>query len=168
VRKKKGKKPKHQWSSKPLIISMWFFYAPDTKHSLILKNTRETKMKLTKNFKLEEFACKSGEETPEEIIPILTDLAEQLQELREHTGMPIRINSGYRSPAHNAKIGGVKNSQHTKGTAADIVVVGQSPRETRKQIEILIKQGKMKQGGIGAYSSFTHYDIRGYKARWKG
>jgi uncharacterized protein YcbK (DUF882 family) len=125
-------------------------------------------MKLTNNFNLSEFACKSGEETPEEIIPVLKELAEQLQALREETGLPIRINSGYRSPAHNAKIGGVKNSQHTKGTAADIVVVGQSPRETRRIIQTLIKSGKMKEGGIGAYTSFTHYDIRGYKARWNG
>lgn len=125
-------------------------------------------MKLTNNFNLSEFACKSGEETPEEIIPVLKELAEQLQALREETGLPIRINSGYRSPAHNAKIGGVKNSQHTKGTAADIVVVGQSPRETRRIIQTLIKSGRMKEGGIGAYNSFTHYDIRGYKARWNG
>ena len=125
-------------------------------------------MKLTNNFNLSEFACKSGEETPEEIIPVLKELAEQLQALREETGLPIRINSGYRSPAHNAKIGGVKNSQHTKGTAADIVVVGQSPRETRRIIQTLIKSGKMEEGGIGAYTSFTHYDLRGYKARWNG
>lgn len=125
-------------------------------------------MKLTNNFNLSEFACKSGEETPEEIIPVLKELAEQLQALRDEVGLPININSGYRSPAHNAKIGGVKNSQHTKGTAADIVVVGQSPRETRRIIQTLIKSGKMKEGGIGAYNSFTHYDIRGYKARWNG
>ena len=30
----------------------------------------------------------------------------------------------------------------------------------------LIDEGKMKQGGIGVYSSFCHYDTRGTKARW--
>ena len=34
------------------------------------------------------------------------------------------------------------------------------------QIEKLIKEGKMKQGGIGIYKGFIHYDIRGTKARW--
>lgn len=125
-------------------------------------------MNLSKNFTLSEMDCKSGAETPPEVLENLKELAANLQVLRDHLGKPIRINSAYRSPAHNAKIGGAKKSQHLLGTAADIVVVGQSPRETRKVIEILIKEGKMKQGGLGAYNSFTHYDIRGYKARWNG
>jgi len=125
-------------------------------------------MKLTENFSLAEFKCKSGAVTPNEIVLKLTELAEQLQILRDHTQKPIRINSGYRSPEHNASIGGVRNSQHTQGTAADIVVIGQSPQETREVIEKLIASGKMKEGGIGSYDSFTHYDIRGYRARWEG
>lgn len=125
-------------------------------------------MQLTKNFSLSEFQCKSGAAVPDDLLPKIKKLAESLQALRDDIGLPIKINSGYRSPEHNAKIGGVKNSQHTKGTAADIAVVGLSPRETRKKLEILIKSGKMLQGGIGAYSTFTHYDIRGYKARWRG
>lgn len=125
-------------------------------------------MKLTENFSLSEFKCKSGAVTPNEIVLKLTELAEQLQILRDHLQKPIRINSGYRSPEHNVSIGGVRNSQHTQGTAADIVVIGQSPQETREIIEKLIASGTMKEGGIGSYDSFTHYDIRGYRARWEG
>ncbi len=125
-------------------------------------------MKLTKNFSLSEFECKSGAAVPDDLLPNIKKLAESLQVLRDDIGLPIRINSGYRSPEHNEKIGGVKNSQHTKGTAADIAISGVSPREIRRRLEILIKSGKMLQGGIGSYSTFTHYDIRGYKARWRG
>lgn len=125
-------------------------------------------MKLTKNFSLSEFECKSGAAVPDDLLPNIKKLAESLQMLRDDIGLPIRINSGYRSPEHNEKIGGVKNSQHTKGTAADIAISGVSPREIRRRLEILIKSGKMLQGGIGSYSTFTHYDIRGYKARWRG
>lgn len=43
-----------------------------------------------------------------------------LDPLREIWGAPIYVNSGYRSPALNKAVGGVANSQHIKGQAADI------------------------------------------------
>lgn len=42
-----------------------------------------------------------------------------LDPLREAWGRPITVNSGYRSPTVNAAVGGVANSQHVKGEAAD-------------------------------------------------
>ncbi len=50
--------------------------------------------------------------------------------------------------------------------AADIKVSGMTPKEVALVIEGLIEQGKMKQGGIGIYPSWVHYDVRGTKARW--
>ena len=41
-----------------------------------------------------------------------------------------------------------------------------TPKEVALVIEGLIEKGKMKQGGIGIYPNFTHYDIRNVKARW--
>lgn len=125
-------------------------------------------MKLTNNFSLEEFESKDGAPTPVKVIENLKLLANNLQVLRDYLGKPIHINSGYRSPKHNRKIGGVKNSQHTLGKAADIVVKGMTPVEVANTIEKLIAQGKMKQGGLGIYSHFVHTDIRGTKARWLG
>ena len=122
--------------------------------------------KLTENFSLQEFQCKDGSDIPNNILPNIIELAKNLQVLRNYINKPITINSGYRSPRYNAKIGGVKNSQHVKGKAADIVVKGMTPREVALIIEGLIESGKIKQGGIGIYSNFTHYDIRGIKARW--
>lgn len=122
--------------------------------------------KLTKNFSLEEFKCKDGSDIPNAQLNNIIELANNLQVLRDTINKTISITSGYRSPKYNAKIGGVKNSQHTKGTASDIQVKGMTPKEVAKVIEGLIESGKMKQGGIGIYPNFTHYDIRGIKARW--
>ena len=44
-----------------------------------------------------------------------------LQPLRDHVGRPVTVTSGYRSPSVNALVGGVADSQHTMGQAADIV-----------------------------------------------
>ena len=47
---------------------------------------------------------------------------EVLEPLRQHYGKPIRITSGYRCPLLNAAVGGVTNSQHMLGEAADLSV----------------------------------------------
>lgn len=125
-------------------------------------------MKLTKNFSLHEFDCKDGSKMPSEVLLNIVKLADQLQILRDFIGRPIKINSAYRSPSHNKMVGGAKNSQHLLGKAADIRVDGVSPRELHGIIEELIKDGRMKEGGLGRYNSFVHYDIRGTKARWNG
>jgi len=123
-------------------------------------------MRLTKNFNLSEFDCKDGTEMPSELLTNVLELAENLQVLRDFVGVPIKINSSYRSLSHNAKIGGSKSSQHLFAKAADIVIESKSPEQVANIIKALILEGKMKQGGIGVYNTFTHYDIRGHKARW--
>jgi uncharacterized protein YcbK (DUF882 family) len=123
-------------------------------------------MQLTKNFNLSELDCKSGADTPAAVLANLKKLANNLQVLRDTTGKAISINSGYRSPEHNKAIGGASASQHMLGTAADIVVEGMTPAEVFAKIEELQAQGKMAIGGLHAYPTFTHYDIRGTKARW--
>ena len=122
--------------------------------------------KLTTNFRLEEFKCKDGSHVPNEYLTNVIELAKNLQVLRDYIGKPIIINSAYRSPKHNAKVGGAKNSQHLLAKASDLKVSGITPKELANTIEKLIEAGKMKQGGIGVYKTFTHYDIRGKKARW--
>lgn len=54
----------------------------------------------------------------------LARLAETLEQVRELLGVPIRINSGYRSEEVNAKVGGVRTSAHLFCRAADFVPVG--------------------------------------------
>lgn len=125
-------------------------------------------MKLEENFSLSEFDCRDGSVVPEELMDNVRLLAKNLQVLREHVGKPVRIISGYRSPKYNRKIGGAKKSQHMQAKAADIKISGMSPAEVKATIVQLIKEGKMHSGGIGLYTTFTHYDVRGWNARWYG
>lgn len=123
---------------------------------------------LTPNFKVSEFKCKDGTEVPEEFLGNVQKLAENLQVLRDFIQKPIIVISGYRSPKYNRKIDGARKSQHLKATAGDIIVPGMHPDVVRDAIIKLIKEGKMAKGGVGRYTTFTHYDVRGWNARWSG
>ncbi|MEN9907138.1 MAG: hypothetical protein RLZZ540_279 [Bacteroidota bacterium] len=124
-------------------------------------------MKLTENFNSKEFDCKDGAPVPAMFMSNCKQVAENLQILRNHLGVPVTVTgSGYRTPAHNKKVGGAKFSQHLTASAADINAKGHTPKQLAAVIEELIAEGKMKQGGIGIYPNFVHYDIRGTKARW--
>ena len=123
-------------------------------------------MQLTNNFNLDEFRFKDGAEFPDDVIINLQFLALNLQVLRDEIQSPIKINSGYRSPEHNKKIGGAKHSYHVRGMAADIQSDQYTPKELFNIIERLIQENKMTEGGLKAYSNFLHYDFRGTKSRW--
>lgn len=125
-------------------------------------------MRVSKDFYWKEFESRDGLPMPATVRNNIVLLAKSLQALRDEIGKPILINSGYRSPSHNKRIGGVPNSQHTLGKAADINVHGMNPKQVAEVIEKLIKLGKMQQGAIGIYSTFVHYDIRGVRVRFKG
>lgn len=85
-------------------------------------------MLLTPNFTLSEFTASDTarrrgiDNTPSAaVIANLTLLCRNLlQPFRDLVGRPLIVNSGYRCPALNAAVGGVKNSQHLTGQAADI------------------------------------------------
>ena len=85
-------------------------------------------MRLTEHFKLSEFTrsatatARKIDNTPsKEVISNLKVLCQNvLEPLRAFAGQPIIISSGYRSPALNKAVGGVANSQHMTGQAADI------------------------------------------------
>ena len=59
-----------------------------------------------------------------EAIENLKHVCTWLEVLRERSGGPVVINSGYRSPQLNRKIGGATNSNHLTGCAVDIRVTG--------------------------------------------
>ena len=84
-------------------------------------------MLLSRNFTLEEMMATSHGKLQDmptgEVILNLTFLcARVLQPLRDTIGRPVYINSGYRSKRLNARVGGVPNSYHLRGLAADIHV----------------------------------------------
>jgi len=121
---------------------------------------------MTRNFSVHEFNCKDGTPVPEALFANVEELARNLQIIRDEIDQPLRILSGYRSLAHNAKVGGKKNSYHLRAMAADLTCKTLTPKQLAAVIEKLIADKKIKQGGIGVYAGFVHYDIRGFKARW--
>ena len=123
-------------------------------------------MKLTKNFNKSEFECKCGCEMPEDVMFEIQKLAAQLQTIRDFIRKPVKLTNAYRCPKHNKAVGGVSNSQHILGKAADIQIKDLDTEEVYKTIGNLTEQGHILQGGLGKYNTFTHYDIRKTKARW--
>lgn len=84
-----------------------------------------------------------NEPTPEVIANLEYLVDNVLDPLREIYGKSITVNCGYRSPAVNAKVGGVSNSQHLKGEAADITAG--SKLENAVLFELIRQRGKFDQ-----------------------
>lgn len=116
--------------------------------------------RLSKNFRKDELDCPDCGKCK-----IASRLVKALQKLRDLVEKPIIVNSGYRCPEYNKKIGGVSNSQHVAGNAADIVIRGMNPEEMYKQA---VKIQEFREGGIGIYidRGFIHVDVRAGSARW--
>jgi uncharacterized protein YcbK (DUF882 family) len=92
-------------------------------------------------------------------------LVNTLEEIRKQAGdYPLHITSGYRPPAYNRKVGGVSNSTHIDGLAADIYSDHLSTDELYDICDRIVGE----KGGVGYYpiQQFVHVDVRGYRARW--
>ena len=123
--------------------------------------------KLSEHFSWAEANCKDGTPVPIELHNNAIEVANQIEVLRFALGgIPIHVNSWYRTKEYNKSIGGAKQSQHLLAKATDIWVTGLTPVTIYTLIEALIRLGKMKQGGLGLYNTFCHYDIRGDISRW--
>lgn len=117
---------------------------------------KDGEKRLSPHFKVKEFACKDGSDT----VLISEELVSALERLRERLSADsLCIHSGYRTAAHNRKVGGSKTSKHMKGLAADIFC--------RKDGKVLPAQTvcRAAQGlglpGIGYISAqATHVDVR--------
>ena len=116
--------------------------------------------KLSTNFTVKEFACKDGSDA----VLVAPRLVMVLQTIRDHFGAAVTISSGYRTPQYNTKVGGVAHSQHCYGTAADVVIKGQTPETVAAYARTLMPDW----GGVGVYSTFTHVDVRETRADWNG
>lgn len=130
---------------------------PREEYSLLNQSTHQ----ISKHFKVIEFAQKDYR--CDKVI-VERELIDVLEDIRAQFNKPVIVTSGYRTPEYNAKIGGAKNSQHTKGTAADIKVSDIQASWVQKYL----KDKYPDKYGIGSYSTFTHIDVRAKKARWRG
>lgn len=115
------------------------------------------KLDKIKHFKLDEFRCRHCRKLKLDI-----NLLIKLEELRAKTG-PLIINSGYRCPIHNKNVGGATNSQHLKGTAADVRSTKMNPGQVYNYADKIFSNG-----GVGKYNTFTHVDVRNGRSRWNG
>ena len=110
-------------------------------------------------FNLSEFACPCCKR-----VMLHPRLLAKLVELRNVLERPVSITSGYRCSSYNRKVGGVDNSYHCIGLAADIQV------KEINLIELLAYAEERDFGGIGFYGKkhFLHLDVRPTKrARWR-
>ena len=69
-------------------------------------------------------------------------------------GRAIHVNSAFRTPRHNADVGGAANSQHQYGIAVDITMDGLTPN----QLAANCKMAGMS--GVNAYRNWVHADSR--------
>lgn len=119
---------------------------------IIYVDTRPGTLLGAEHFTGKEFRCKDG---TEEFL-FSPNLIEVLERIRKLVNSPVIINSGYRTPEWNAKVGGTKCSYHMKGMAADIVVKGHTTKEIAKIADEIMKS----HGGVIRYTNFVHVDVR--------
>jgi zinc D-Ala-D-Ala carboxypeptidase len=102
-----------------------------------------------RHFDLDEFACPCCGRN--EISPPFVGLLDQAREL---VGVPFRVSSGYRCQAHNRQVGGVRDSEHLVGLAADILAVDSEAR-------FLIVSAALQVGirRIGIHEHFVHLGV---------
>jgi uncharacterized protein YcbK (DUF882 family) len=114
---------------------------------------------LSAHFCKSEFACRCCGE-----LKIKMRLIDGLEKLRTLAGKAIVIHDGYRCLAHNQQVGGVTDSEHTQGMAADVEIPGLSLQE---MYELALQVPEFAHGGVGVYDGgFVHVDVRLHASRW--
>lgn len=108
----------------------------------------------SKYFSKREQCCRCGCGAGEDIVsPILL---ERLDQLREMYGHPIYVSCMYRCYWHNLEVGGVDNSQHRFGTAADIWVEG----DYEEFYNLVVSSHLFDAIGHYISDEFVHVDVR--------
>ena len=119
---------------------------------------------LTEHFKTSEFFSKSPDAPNEHYLDDALIGAAEL--IRRYFGVPVRVNSSFRTKAHNKAIGGKSNSMHLSGKALDLSFPGNHDKLLKYHQEILTKGDLYKQlrqagiNGFGLYDNFLHIDTR--------
>ena len=110
-------------------------------------------------------ATKNGSRIPTDssVVKNIIKAAGAMQEIRSQCGgRAITVNSWYRDPATNRRVGGASRSTHIQGHAVDFVVSGIPSFKVNQMLE----KWWGSRGGLASASSFTHIDCRNYRARW--
>lgn len=115
----------------------------------------------TKNFKQSEFACKCGCGFGLHDGDIDAGLMDIAQKIRDYVGVPVRVNSGCRCERHNARVGGVKGSFHTKGKACDLSCE-KGGKALFEAVKVLRERGEIPRLKYCIYyvrQNFVHIDV---------
>ncbi len=105
---------------------------------------------LTQHFSRAEFACRDGCGYD----GISLDLVNRLQVARRLANLPFLVNSGCRCVHHNIVVGGVRDSAHLTGLAADIAC-----RSSRTRYWVLLGLYGAGFTRLTLYHSWVHVDI---------
>ena len=127
----------------------------------VFSKAKDGNTKLSESFRVREFACHDGSDT----VKVDIELVKHLQRIRNWAGTSVIISSGYRTPSHNAKIGGASKSKHIYGMAADIYV-----KDRKKTITEIARYAE----AIGCTgiernedANYVHIDTRPVKHYWR-
>ena len=101
------------------------------------------------NFAPREIACRGTGR-----LMVNEDALDRLQRLRNRLGVPLIVVSAYRSPEHNARVGGARNSQHMQGIAFDISMANHNP----SAFEAAARAEGFTGFGFYPRSGFMHID----------
>ena len=113
-----------------------------------LRFSKKRKGRCSANFYFREFKSKGNG-----WIRVQRDLVLGLEAYRKALGRSVSVVSAYRDPAHNAKVGGAKNSQHLYGNACDL-----NPALPSGRVKAL---GKFSGIGVQRANGLTrHVDVR--------
>lgn len=124
----------------------------------VFDNVTEGRLKVAHNFTVSEFASKDGAR----VVIINMALPEYLQKARDHFGKPLIITSGYRTTSHNLKVGGVSNSNHVFGNAADVYIPGVPVSDLYNYF----CETAGDSCEIGIYNNFVHFAVQNKKSRF--
>lgn len=81
-------------------------------------------------------------------------LVKKMVIVRAITDLPMIVNSGFRTAAQNARVGGVENSAHLTGEAVDV-----SCKTSNQRMRLLIALEKAGITRVGIYSDHLHFDV---------
>jgi hypothetical protein len=127
---------------------------PATKVEIKLEPESDDSFNGIKHFKRYEFACKCGRYCNGYPTEMKKGVLAVLDRTREHFDSPATVSSGLRCKQHNANVGGVANSRHLSGKAADFCVRG----KTAAQVLAFVQNQPETRYAYAIDSSYVHVD----------